>query len=277
MSKTLAEALRTRQDDRAALLARITRMLEGDDRVAAAWLFGSLGRGGEDDWSDIDIFVAVADADFSGVSQGRRAFTARVGEPLIVVEAPSCAPPSGAFLTVCYDSPSGLLIVDWYWQPQSLARVWRPTRLLFDRVGLPHWDGPGGWELGQTPERTWQEQAEREVNALWWGLAHSAKYLARSPLTWEVEGRMSSQRQELEDAYRFFGEPPPDLRDWAWPQRPEGKVELLRRLAALAEALTPSIRKQGISIRPAVTPSLGRLLGVVELACRGATLGRIST
>ncbi|BCJ34341.1 hypothetical protein Athai_18440 [Actinocatenispora thailandica] len=49
--------------DRDALLRRLTAALRADERIRAAWLTGSLGRGAGDRYSDVDVLVAVAGAD----------------------------------------------------------------------------------------------------------------------------------------------------------------------------------------------------------------------
>src|SRR5260221_14193953 len=48
--------------NRDELLSHIVAVLNADDRVVAAWLTGSLGRGEDDDFSDIDLGVAVRDS-----------------------------------------------------------------------------------------------------------------------------------------------------------------------------------------------------------------------
>jgi predicted nucleotidyltransferase len=48
------------------LVARITEVLSGDPRVLAAWLVGSRGRGAEDRFSDVDVWLVVSDEDRSG-------------------------------------------------------------------------------------------------------------------------------------------------------------------------------------------------------------------
>ena len=48
-------------EERDALLGRAVALLEGDERVVAAWLAGSLGRGGGDALSDIGLWVVCAD------------------------------------------------------------------------------------------------------------------------------------------------------------------------------------------------------------------------
>jgi hypothetical protein len=54
---------------RAELIDRIVDVLGADDRVRAVWLSGSLGRGGGDEFSDVDLLVAVE-------PDGRDAFVA---------------------------------------------------------------------------------------------------------------------------------------------------------------------------------------------------------
>ena len=54
----LPGGVRRRRDD---LLGRLLIIIQQDERVRAAWLSGSFGRGMEDDWSDLDLHVAVAD------------------------------------------------------------------------------------------------------------------------------------------------------------------------------------------------------------------------
>ncbi len=53
--------------DRAGLHRSIEETLRADPRVLAAWLSGSFGRGDEDDYSDLDYWIVVADADLDGV------------------------------------------------------------------------------------------------------------------------------------------------------------------------------------------------------------------
>src|SRR5262249_54511076 len=125
------------EQERDELLAQITVILEQDPRVVAAWLFGSLGRGEADPWSDLDVWVVVADGEVETVAARRREEASRVARPLLVVEAPQNAPAGGAYLMACYDAPVAPHQVDWYWQPRSRAAIPAQTCLLFDRVGLP--------------------------------------------------------------------------------------------------------------------------------------------
>ena len=85
MSRILAEtagdeetkqALLGRRAEREALLARITESLEADGRIAAAWLFGSMGRGETDDLSDLDLRVVAYDEHIESICASRQVYTA---------------------------------------------------------------------------------------------------------------------------------------------------------------------------------------------------------
>ncbi len=86
--------------ERNTLLVEARALLEGDERVVAAWLYGSLGRGTADEWIDIDLWVVVADGYIEEVCLGRHEYVAALGKPLLIVDAPQNAPAGGAFLTV---------------------------------------------------------------------------------------------------------------------------------------------------------------------------------
>src|ERR1700759_5641219 len=47
-----------------SLLDAITRILSADARIQSAWLTGSLGKGGGDAFSDVDVTVVVPDTAF---------------------------------------------------------------------------------------------------------------------------------------------------------------------------------------------------------------------
>src|SRR3989442_185935 len=88
--------------ERDALLQRATDLLRDDPRVVAAWLFGSLGRGHEDDLSDLDLWVVVGDEWIDTFIGERRPYASQLGPPLLLVEAPQNAPAGGAYLMAVY-------------------------------------------------------------------------------------------------------------------------------------------------------------------------------
>ena len=56
---SIRKVLTEHQAEREAWLAETIVQLEADERVDAAWLFGSLGRGDADELSDVDLFVTT--------------------------------------------------------------------------------------------------------------------------------------------------------------------------------------------------------------------------
>src|ERR671911_221465 len=86
------------------LLARVSSVLEADARVTCAWLSGSYGRGEADEWSDLDLHVAVDDEQFEPFIADHKALFARCGDQLHVIShgIRSWSMPNGRFWLVQY-------------------------------------------------------------------------------------------------------------------------------------------------------------------------------
>ncbi|MEO6458186.1 MAG: nucleotidyltransferase domain-containing protein [Chloroflexia bacterium] len=192
--------LKTLGAERDALLLEAATLLKGDERVVAAWLYGSLGRGTADEWSDIDLWVVVADSHIEEICAGRRDYVAALGEPLLVVDAPQNAPAGGAFLTVLYEGSAGSRHVDWTWQRQSDAHVPIDARLLFDRVGLPKVAPPPP----QTPKER-IEKAKHQTAYFWMMVPIVAKYVARGR-AWGAVNLLHMLRYTLEEISELTGQ-----------------------------------------------------------------------
>ena len=271
MSKVLAEttageetrtALFGRRAEREALLARITQKLDGDDRIAAAWLFGSAGRGEADDLSDLDLRVIVFDEHIGGICARRQAYTAQAGEAVLFAEAPQNRPAGGAFLLTLYAGEFGPQEVDWTWQPRSGACLWPGTRLLLNRAVLTQGEMPWGYQ--PRPEQTALEEAVQRVCNFWAMLLIIAKYAARTPDE-DTMGLIGMSVQPLREVSEFLGQTPRYLMESLPPHgQPEEKVRLLRALAGQMEALMPAVEAQGGSVPWAIVPHARRLLDLVE-------------
>src|SRR5579871_706500 len=241
--------------EREDLLQRLSAILEQDDRIVAAWLFGSLGRGEEDDLSDLDLWAVVSDSEIDAVAAQRQSYVAQAGEPLLVLEAPQNAPRGGAYLMALYDGESGAHQVDWYWQAQSAASIPQQTRLLFDRVGLPSQETPT--QFGATdplPERTPLEAACQAVAFFWVMILITAKYAARSPRE-ERMGLLPLVTNPLREVERFLDEElSPEAETLPAHPQPQTKLALLRRLAARMQAILPRVAAQGGAIPERIPP-----------------------
>jgi len=236
------------------LLQCIVQSLEQDQRVVAAWLFGSLGSGLADYLSDIDIFVVVSDDHFEEVASAQKQFVTIPDTAMVTISAPQNAPPEGAFLSVVYDTPTGAHIVDWYWQKQSRAKIPSDMKLLFDRVGLPHSGQPTGWEFPQPiPERTELEIDELYINASWYSIPHLAKYFARSP--WEKQ-TPTAIIKSVKGLSVFL---------WESYENPGVKLQFLNQLIDISERLVPSVKARGVDVPQEIAPAVRRFLDLVGI------------
>jgi hypothetical protein len=166
-------------------LEQLLAFLRHDERFVAAWLVGSLGRNDEDELSDFDLRVAVADAyaerlcacspqhEGTVTSAERLALYERFGQPLVLCEAPSFGPKGGCFNHVVYRETA--MTVDWVLIPQKDAQIpQQDCRLLFDKVGLP--SAP---PAAPEPIEERLQQASRAVSAFWMMTSIAIKYLLR--------------------------------------------------------------------------------------------------
>jgi len=270
---THAPSRNRRFAEAAVLLRRITEGLESDERILAAWLVGSFGRG-DDPWGSAWVQVVAADEQIETFILARRENAARPAEPLLVVEAPQNAPPGGAYLMALYDGEAGPYEVDWYWQAQSGARVPADAHILFDRIGLPSSGLPNGFNHSETPPalRAAQEAmspAERRadegrntVSLFWAMLLISASHVARGPAGEDVPFLPMLQNL-LQDTRQFVGlsrEPAPVQ------TIPGAHLAALREIGAQMEALMPQAAERGADVPTAIVARAGRYLNMVEAA-----------
>jgi hypothetical protein len=180
--------LQTYAAGRDVLFTRLTSELEGDERVAAAWLSGSFGRGEADEWADFDLHVAVHDAFFGDYLDERPLLYARVGRLILVqAEMPSNAVNGGRFQLVVYE---GCYEIDWNIGPLSLASRNLASQVLFEHVPVP---------VATLPPLTAEERGAKADHWLtfFWAMAPIAvKYTARGETR-----RAASQNDLLTTAY----------------------------------------------------------------------------
>jgi predicted nucleotidyltransferase len=124
--------------------------MEGDSRVVAAVLTGSLGRGAEDRWSDVDLDAVIA----GGVDV---ATVAADWDALVRREWPVAhyyATEFGTTLVRGYLLRNALLL-DLAFEPIDQFSAWAPVRVLFDRSGGRVTAAAEGWKpWSPTPDAT---------------------------------------------------------------------------------------------------------------------------
>jgi hypothetical protein len=269
---SIHELLLIRREERTALLERAQQMLERDGRIRAAWLFGSLGRGDDDDLSDIDLFTVTGDEHLDGIAADRHAYVSGLARPLLLLEAPQNRPPGGAYLMAIYDGQAGPHQVDWYWQRESIACIPQQTVLIFDRAGLPHAGSPTRFEFQPVPERSPLEAANQAVDSFWVGLLIAAKNVARTDGT-EDPGWQEWVRSSLEKVQQFLGmEPAAPAGGESHLTDPFQKLAILHDLADEMEPLmsrVPPLRgKRSIEIAARARVYLQTIQAIVEQDCR---------
>ena len=65
---SIDDLLRTRRTEHESLLQQALRTLQADQRIIAAWLFGTEGRHTSDALSDLDVWVIVKDESIETIS-----------------------------------------------------------------------------------------------------------------------------------------------------------------------------------------------------------------
>jgi hypothetical protein len=235
------------RQSREVLMTSIITELSGDERCMAAWLTGSYGRNEEDEVSDLDITVVVAEADSKVLCarQGqvshkttpeRLALFSRFGQPALIHENNHNAPEHGTLTSVLYAGSA--LMVDWVMIPLTSAERPSQSVLLFDKGNIPV-------ASPMTPEDLDASQtAVAEQYAFFWMMmAITIKYLIRDDQVFVIRW--------LEELYRIHHEIerriqrlPFQYRRGSLSQFPatrEKQIESLKQLIVRMQELQPKI------------------------------------
>jgi predicted nucleotidyltransferase len=183
--KTSLESYRQGRD---TLLARIVAELSNDERFAAAWLTGSYSRNNEDEVSDLDITVVVAESHSDIVcarqeqvshktTPERFALFSRFGKPALIHENNNNAPEGGTFTFVLYTESA--LMVDWILIPFARAKRPQLSRHLFDKSNITPLPQREPEELEQSRAFVAEQWA-----FFWMMTAITIKYIVRGDLVY---------------------------------------------------------------------------------------------
>ncbi|MDX1932445.1 MAG: nucleotidyltransferase domain-containing protein [Capsulimonadales bacterium] len=233
--------MKLRRRERDALLTRMVGFLRDDRRVAAVWLWGSLGRGTGDDWSDLDLWVVTDDPPFDAIREDFAGFIAPFS-PLFVLEQTPNGPPGGTSFNVAFPGgETGAQNVDFTLWQRKAAWIGTDARLLFDRGNLPKRAEPLTTGGNPEPEYGETECLLRETRFFFLMWLVCVKYVARNP----GEERMGLFPYVVNagNAVRhYFGhEPLPDV-DGPRTPSPEEKIATLRRAMDELAAVLPRVR-----------------------------------
>lgn len=185
MKPSIVDQLGSHVQKRRDWLKAASDGLTADPRVRAALLYGSFGRGTEDEWSDIDIIVFIDDDGLTEVVDDRLDFPASFGRVLYLLDSTWNSPVGGGQVNALYDIGSGLpLYVDWNFWPLRMAGRPEGTAVIVDHSvrGLAHVPKP--FEEWATYERQ-PRPAVHDVSPAFVRHAHfgmvpiAAKFVAR--------------------------------------------------------------------------------------------------
>lgn len=267
------ELLQLRLTEHAALLQRLVEILEADQRIVAAWLFGSRGNQTADALSDTDLWVAVKDESIEAVVAERRQAVALLAQPLLVFENPRVSVAGGAYLMALYPGQAGMHQVDWYWQRLSDASLPQQAILLLNRGEIPQDTrpeqlDPSGSPLPLTPH----ERADR-ATALshgFWSMSNIAVKSIVRHHTWKAVSHLEVCRRLLDETRQLLGLTTVRTGREEWrrtvlpPVQPDEQMVMLRWIAQEMEHLTPAIEAIGGRVPTAAIPSIHNFFALAD-------------
>lgn len=265
--------LQMRHMEHEALLARAVASLQADERVVAAWLFGSRGRQTADELSDLDLWVVVKDEICDALVAERQRYVTQLGEPVLLLESPMNAPTGGGYLMALYPGQAGVHQIDWYWQRQSDASRPRKAVLLFDRVGIPQDTRQEQLdEVGSDDSLMEAERATRvtQLSAFFWAMGNiGMKGIVRRK-AWDTVGLLELLKGLVDEVKYLVGLSTVEPGSEAWrmdtvpPVQQSDQLLLLRETMREMEALTPQIEAIGGTVQTAAIPYIYDFLSLAE-------------
>lgn len=259
-------AIRTRE--RNDLLVRIVDVLKRDRRVSAALLTGSVARGDDDGLSDLDLMIVVTDESACDFVRNRRKYASQPADTVLMMDNFRNAPPGGAYLLVLYAGEVGPQHVDWYWQPESQARIPDDARVLFDRIGLQKIQGDE-WRRVQhrptgppLPEHSTRTDVLTQKIAFFWAMSViAAKYIARRD-SQSAHQMMTLIARTLYETARLADLPSPDhvetMDTTLKSETPPRQFDALLELVGDAKNLHDRLAERGAAIPSEAIPHICR-------------------
>ena len=193
-----------RPNDIEPFLDRFVTACEQDDRVVAAFLGGSRGRGESDAYSDVDLCVIARDEAYEALIGDRAGFVGRLGAPLFLEDFGF----AGLVFFVLADGTEGELFFGSEGRLEELEPG--PTiRTLFDPRGILE----GVAFAKERTDPAEQHEVLRQILTWFWHeLSHFIAAIGRGELWWAA-GQLESLRGHCVNLVRiehgaFAGEEP---------------------------------------------------------------------
>jgi predicted nucleotidyltransferase len=260
---SVEDLLQIRYTEQETLLQQVLRVLQADQRITAAWLFGSVGRRTSDVFSDLDLWVIVKDESIEMMSAERQSYVAQLDRPVLLLESPGNAPAGGAYLMALYPGQAGVHQVDWYWQRQADASLPRHALMLFDRVGISQDTRLEQLDpAGTPPPFTQQELAEQatQLSTYFWAMSNIAVKSVLRHQAWAAVSHLEGLRWLVDGMKRLVGLSAIQEGQEEWrttllpPVHRTQQMAMLREIAQEMEQLTSAIGMVGGQVPSRVIP-----------------------
>lgn len=203
------------------LLEELIEKLRNHDLVQAAWLSGSRGRGTNDEFSDIDIWIAVDDGIMPEIEQDPLSFVHLIAPTIMHMVAPEIAPEGGAFVGTWVSVDDEFVQVDWYVARASNASRPRESRMLVGNVPISDEEIspylPSAYGTGPNTPHKSLALAMQRINYLvkrarrgnFWDAANSARNAAKTLILARSLIEAGSGLDYLDGKHELLPEPPP--------------------------------------------------------------------
>ena len=216
----------TEPNDPTPLFNRVISVVQADDRLLAALVFGSHATGTADAFSDVDIGLVVTDGAYDTVVAGRDDLVAALGDPLLTEDFGT---PANVHV-INADGPAYELIL----VRAADLDLGRPYRVLIDKTEVV-----GAQPAREPAPRETDDQADevrRLVSWFWHDLEHVITALGRGQVLW-AHGGLEDLRSVCIGLARMTAGADPEPEDPYW------KVDLAlsgELVAALRATLVPA-------------------------------------
>lgn len=160
-------------------LARIQSHFQADRRCAAIYLWGSLGNGTSDPYSDVDIAIVVDDQEYQAIKSELRALCEMLCGP-VLVWLPEGEQPNSCNFAFLFTSGDAVLLYDFYLSSVTDAHKGpgaAPKRVIFDRDGLF-----GNSLALLSPPAPQANGLRRDISSYWIYMYLNGKYHSRNDI-----------------------------------------------------------------------------------------------
>ena len=118
------------------------------DKAIEAHVFGSIARGTDDAYSDLDVWLTFENEKITKVLDNRFKYFSKFGNVIHVCEPPQNSPLNGIHSFVLYKTDAGLLHIDFYLCPLSTSFKIEGSKNILGNIKLPT------GELSFNPKKT---------------------------------------------------------------------------------------------------------------------------